>query len=81
MRRSNAEVDHVWTVNPSIFGPTMTCVLSCNWGLVRKRHVDDFPDVLRWSKDSSAETPDGREIKQGLVGAFAASAFNPREEV
>lgn len=71
----------MWKVTPSIFAPTITCVLSCKWGLVTKRHVEDFPDVLRWSKGFGVDTPDGREIKQGVVGVFAASAFNPREEV
>lgn len=27
------------------------------------------------------DTPDGRETKNGVVGVFAASAFNPREHV
>jgi hypothetical protein len=80
-RRNSAEVDRVWEVTPSIFAPTITYVLSCKWGLVEKRHVDDFLDVLRWSKDFGVDTPDGRELKQGVVGVFAASAFNPKETV
>jgi hypothetical protein len=80
-RRNSAEVDRVWEVTPSIFAPTITYVLSCKWGLVRKRDVDDFLDVLRWSKDFGVNTPEGRELKQGVVGVFAASAFNPKETV
>jgi len=80
-RRNNAEVDRVWEVTPSIFAPTITYVLSCKWGLVTKRHVDDFLNVLRWSKNFGVDTPDGRETKQGVVGVFAASAFNPKETV
>ncbi len=75
------EVDCVWEVNPGVFAPPITYVLSCKWGLVSKRHVDDFLEVLRWSKDFGVDTPDGREIKQGVVGVFAASSFNPRENV
>jgi len=56
-------------------------VLSCKWGLVTKRHVDDFLEVLRWSKEFGVDTPDGRNIKQGIVGVIAASAFNPKENV
>jgi len=74
-------VDRVWEVTPGIFAPQITYVLSCKWGLVSKRHVDDFLEVLRWSKDFGVDTPDGREIKQGVVGVFAASSFNPRENV
>jgi len=80
-RRNSAEVDRVWEVTPGIFAPPITYVLSCKWGLVTKRHVDDFLDVLRWSKEYGVDTPDGRDIKQGVVGVFAASAFNPKENV
>jgi len=80
-RRNAAEVDRVWEVNPGVFAPPITYVLSCKWGLVSKGHVDDFLEVLRWSKDFGVDTPDGREIKQGVVGVFAASSFNPRENV
>jgi len=80
-RRNSAEVDRVWEVTPGIFAPPITYVLSCKWGLVTKKHVDDFLEVLRWSKEFGVDTPDGREIKQGVVGVFAASAFNPKETV
>jgi hypothetical protein len=49
-RRNSAEVDRVWEVTPSIFAPTISYALSCKWGLVTKRCVDDFLDVLRCSK-------------------------------
>jgi len=80
-RRNNAEVDRVWEVTPGVFAPPITYVLSCKWGLVSKRDVDDFLDVLKWSKDFGVDTPDGRDLKQGVVGVFAASAFNPKETV
>jgi len=80
-RRMSAEVDRVWEVTPGIFAPSITYVLSCKWGLVRKRDVDDFFDVLRWSKEFGVDTPDGRSVKQGVVGVFAAGAFNPKESV
>jgi len=80
-RRRSAEVDRVWEVTPSIFAPPITYVLSCKWGLVERRHIDDFLEVLRWSKEFGVDTPEGRAIKQGVVGVFAASAFNPKEKV
>jgi len=80
-RIRNAEVDRVWEVTPSVFSPSVTYVLSCKWGLVCKRDVDDFFDVLRWSKEFGVNTPEGREIKQGVVGVFAGSAFNPNEKI
>lgn len=80
-RRSAAELDRVWEVNPSVFAEPITYVLSCKWGVVNKGHVDDFLEVLRWSKDFGVDTPSGREMKQGIVGVFAASAFNPTENV
>ena len=76
-----AEVDRVWDVTPGVFAPPITYVLSCKWGLVRKNDVDDFLEVLRWSKEFGVNTPDGRQVKQGVVGVFAGSAFNPRENV
>lgn len=33
--------------------------------LVRKKDVDDFLEVLRWSKESGADTTEGRQTKQG----------------
>jgi hypothetical protein len=80
-RRRSAEVDRVWEVTPSIFAPSITYVLSCKWGLVTRRHIDDFLEVLRWSKEFGVDTPEGRAIKQGVVGVFAGSSFNPRERV
>jgi len=80
-RRNSAEVDRVWEVTQGVFAPPITYVLSCKWVLVTKKHVDDFLEVLRWSKEFGVDTPDGREIKQGVVGVFAASAFNPKETV
>jgi hypothetical protein len=67
--------------NPGVFAPPITYVLSCKWGLVNKGHVDDFLKVLQWSRDFGVDTEDGRKIKNGVVGVFAASAFNPRENV
>ncbi|MBW1728457.1 MAG: hypothetical protein JRJ62_12965, partial [Deltaproteobacteria bacterium] len=80
-RRRAAEVDRVWEVTPGVFAPAITYVLSCKWGLVSKPHVDDFLEVLRWSKEFGVDTPDGRDTKQGVVGVFAASAFRQSENV
>jgi hypothetical protein len=80
-RRHSAEVDRVWEVTPGPLLKPTTYVLECKWGLVRKRHVDDFLDVLRWSKEFGVDTPDGRQIKQGITGVFAGSSFDPRENV
>lgn len=43
--------------------------------------MDDFLDVLRWSKDFGADTPKGRQVKQGALGIFAASAFKPNDNI
>ncbi|MEM3629261.1 MAG: helix-turn-helix domain-containing protein [Candidatus Bathyarchaeia archaeon] len=80
-RKRNAEVDRVWEVTPGVFAPPITYVLSCKWGLVCKRDVDDFFEVLRWSKEFGVNTPNGREIRQGVIGVFAGSSFNPKENV
>jgi hypothetical protein len=80
-RRANAEVDRIWTVTPGIFAPPTTYVLECKWGVVSKRDVDDFFNVLRWSKEFGVDTPDGRQVQQGMTGIFAGSAFNPKENV
>jgi hypothetical protein len=80
-RRQAAEVDRVWEVNPGVFAPAVTYVLSCRWGVVTKRHVDDFMEVLRWSRDFGVDTEDGREIKNGVVGVFAGAAFSTKENI
>jgi len=80
-RRGNAEVDRIWTVTPGIFAPPTVYVLECKWGVVSKRNVDDFFNVLRWSKEFGVDTPDGRRVQQGVTGIFAGSAFNPKENV
>jgi len=80
-RRGAAEVDRVWTVTPGVFTPPMTFVLSCKWSVVHKDDVDDFLEVLRWSKEFGVDTPNGRQIKPGVMGVFAAGVFNPREHV
>jgi DNA-binding MarR family transcriptional regulator len=80
-RKQNAEVDRVWSVTPGIFAQPITYVLECKWGLVKKRQVDDFLEVLRWSTEFGVNTSEGRSIKQGVVGVFAGSAFDPKESV
>ncbi len=80
-RVNRAEVNRVWTVTPGIFARPIIYVLECKWGLVRKRDIDDFFGVLGWSKEFGVDTPEGRKIKQGVIGVFAGSTFNPREKV
>lgn len=80
-RRYNAEVDRVWEVVPGPLLNATTYVLECKWGLIQKKYIDDFFEVLRWSKEFGVDTPDGRQVKQGVVGVFAGSAFNPKESV
>ena len=80
-RRRYAEMDRVWDVTPGILLDSITYVLSCKWGMVRKSHVDDFFEVLKWSKEFGVDTPEGREVKEGIIGVFAASRFNPEENV
>lgn len=80
-RRYNAEVDRVWSITPGPFSQEITYVLQSKWGLIRKRDLDDHLEVLRWSNEFGVDTPEGREIKQGVMGVFAGSAFNPNDKV
>lgn len=80
-RKQAAEVDRVWEVTPGVFSQPITYVLSCKWAVVRKRDIEDFFEVLRWSKEFGVDTPDGRQVKQGVNGVFAGSSFDPREKV
>ncbi len=80
-RKQNAELDRVWEVSPGPLLDPTTYVLECKWGLVSKRDVDDFFRVLQWSKEFGVNTPDGRQVRQGVKGVFAGSAFNPKENV
>jgi len=80
-RRQNAEVDRIWAVTPGVFAQPITYVLECKWGLVKKRDVDDFLEILRWSKEFGVDTESGRVVKQGVVGIFAGGAFNPHDKI
>jgi len=81
-RKKRAEVDRVWDVKTSPFSSPTTNVLSCKWSTVRKKDIEeDLYEVLRWSKEFGVETPDGRQIKQGVVGVFAAGTFDLTEKV
>jgi len=80
-RRRSAEVDRVWEVTPGPLLQPTTYVLSCKWSIIRKSDVDDFMKVLRWSKEFGVNTPDGRQVRQSVVGVFAGSAFKPNERV
>ena len=80
-RRNNAEVDRVLQVTLGPLLKSTMYVLECRWGLVKKRHIDDFFNVLRWSKEFGFDSPDGRQIKQGITGVFAGSSFDPKESV
>jgi hypothetical protein len=74
-RRQSAEVDRVWTVTPSVFAKPVTYMLECKWGIVSRRDLDDFFNVLKWSTDFGVDTPEGRQVKNGIVGVFAGGAF------
>jgi hypothetical protein len=80
-RKLFAEVDRVWTICPSPISQPITYVLECKWGLVRRRDLEGFLNVLKWSYDFGVDTPEGRTIKQGIIGIFAGTAFNPEEKV
>jgi hypothetical protein len=80
-RRCNAEVDRVWEVTPGPLLNPSTYVLECKWGVVNKKDVDDFFNVLAWSKEFGVDTPEGRRTRQSIVGVFAGSAFDSKENV
>jgi len=80
-RKLFAEVDRVWTIQPSPISQPVTYVLECKWGLVRKESLEDFLNVLKWSMDFGFDSQHGRMIKQGVIGIFAGTAFNPKDKV
>jgi len=79
-RRMNVEVDRVWTVTPGLFSPPTTYVLECKWGVVRKQDLDEFLNVLRWSTDFGVDTPDGRQLKQGVTGHLCSICLQPERK-
>jgi hypothetical protein len=80
-RKLFAEVDRVWTIQPSPISQPVIYVLECKWGLITKKQLEDFLNVLKWSFEFGVDTPQGRTIKQGVIGIFAGTAFNPNEKV
>jgi len=80
-KRNRGEFDRVWEIRPNPFSPPIIYVLECKFGYVSKKDIDYFFEKLRWSKDFGADTEDGRVLKQGVVGMFAGTTFNPREKI
>jgi len=80
-RRDAAEVDRVWTTRSGPFTPPQTFVLSCKWSVVHKRDVDDFFEVLKWSKEFGVDSSTERQIRPGVNGVFAAGTFDTHEHV
>jgi len=80
-RKQSAEVDRVWKVTPGLFSPTVTYVLECKYSVVRRKSLDDFLEVLKWSTDFGVDTENGRELKKGVIPVFGAGAYNPNEKV
>ena len=76
-RKSKAEVDRVWEVTPTLFSKSPTIyVCEAKWSIITKKTLDDFFEVLRWSKEFGADSDTARVIKSGVVPIFAASAFS-----
>ncbi len=80
-RRHNAEVDRVWKITPSVFAKPITYCLEAKWGIVMKKHIDDFLAILKNSKEFGYDSERGREIKAGVIPVFAGGTFNPNEKV
>lgn len=78
-RQNKAEVDRVWEISPGPLLSPNIFVLECKFGLVRQKDIDDFFNVLKWSKEFGTSTKDGRMIKQGVKGVFAGSAFKKED--
>jgi len=55
-RKQSAEVDRVWKVTPGLFSPTVTYVLECKYSVVRRKSLDDFLEILKWSTDFGVDT-------------------------
>jgi len=80
-RRHNAEVDRCWSITPSILSKPITYCLEAKYGVVMKKHVDDFLNILKNSKEFGYDTEKGREIKAGVIPVFAGGTFNPNEKI
>ena len=52
---------------------TTRYLLGCN--------LEGSLNVLKWSYDFGVETSEGRTIKQGVIGIFGGTAFNPEEKI
>ena len=79
--RHNSELDRVWEVTPTVFAQPITYVLECKWGLVTKTDLDHMLEVLKWSKEFGVDTPDGRQVKNGVITVFAGNTFKETEKI
>jgi len=81
-RRRTAELDRVFEVQPLPFLPMpLTFIVMCKWGKVRREHIDEAFEVVKWTKEFGVETEHGRKLKQGVVILFAAPTFDEKAKV
>jgi hypothetical protein len=76
-RGNTAEVDRVWTVTPELFSTRTTYILECKHGLVYSRDLDDFLEVLRWSKGYGSRHAGWPRSEAGSDGRIRRNSLRP----
>jgi hypothetical protein len=83
-RKRAAEIDGIWEARESALlceNERVTNVLEVKFNLIRREDVEDFLDVIRFSKELGADDRHGRVVKNGIVLWMAGAAIDSRASI
>jgi hypothetical protein len=83
-RKKNAEIDGVWESRESgtlCAHEKVTNVVETKFSLVRREDLEDFVEVVKWSKEFGADDRHGRVIKNGVVLWVAGAAIDTKATI
>lgn len=83
-RKKSAEIDGVWESRESgtlCTHEKVTNVLETKFSLVRKEDLEDFVEIVKWSKQFGADERHGRIIRNGIVLWLAGGAIDTKATI
>ena len=83
-RKKSAEIDGVWESRESgtlCAHEKVTNVVEAKFSLIRKDDLEDFVEVVKWSKEFGADERHGRIIKNGVVLWMSGAAIDKKATI
>jgi hypothetical protein len=83
-RKKSAEIDGVWESRESgtlCAHEKVTSVVEAKFSLVRREDLEDFVEIIKWSKEFGADERHGRIIKNGVVLWLAGAAIDTKATI